>query len=362
LKGPSRRVTAVIFVVLLILVGISLYRQSSNPSPAGPWHETTPYPLQSNGAAGVAGQPCLTSNNTVYCVGGQDVNGDPNSKVYSASLSGAGIGNWTSANTYPTDVMFQPCVSYGGYAYCVGGTYDSGADEIAYAYYATISASGLGAWIQTTSYPIPADTQSCVASTGFMYCIGGENETAGTNATSAFSNSAWYAPISSAGIGSWNRTTAYPGQIYFPSCAAFGDYIYCVGGEDNGGNPQRATYYAMLSSGGIGPWTKTTTYPFQGAGQDCLTSSSYIYCVGGWTGGSSYTDSVYFALISPNGIGTWTQAGAYPVGLTTSCVLNSAGYLYCIGGYAGSSGPTEVTYYGLLTAQPSPANATSSGS
>ena len=349
-----------IFVVLLILLGISLYQQYSTSSPAGPWHETTPYPLTSNGAAGVAGQPCVASNNTVYCFGGQDFNDDPSSQVYSASLSSAGIGNWTSASPYPTEVMFQACVSYGGYVYCLGGSYDNTADDVAFAYYAPLSAAGLGAWNPTTSYPIPADSQACVASSGYLYCLGGENETAGTNATSALSSSAWYAPISSAGIGGWNPTTAYPGQTYFPSCASFSDYIYCVGGEDSAGNPQSATYYAALSPTGIGPWTETTAYPFQGAGQGCLTASSYIYCVGGWTGGGSYTGAVYFALISPDGIGAWTQAGTYPVGLTTSCVLDSAGYLYCIGGYAGSSGPTEASYYGLLVSAPSSVNSTSS--
>jgi hypothetical protein len=347
-------------MVLLLLVGVSLYQQYSTSSPAGPWHATTPYPLQANGASGVAGQPCFTSNSTLYCVGGQDVGGGPSSQVYSSILSSTGIGDWKSANPYPTEVMFQPCVAYGGYAYCLGGSYDRSADDIAFAYYAPLSAAGLGAWSPTTSYPIPADSMACVASSGYIYCLGGENETAGTNATSAYSSSAWYAPLSSAGIGGWNRTTSYPDQIYFPSCAAFGGYIYCVGGEDASGNPQDATYYATLSPNGIGPWTETTAYPFQGAGQGCLTSSSYIYCIGGWSGGSSYTGAAYSALISPDGIGTWKQAGAYPVGLTTSCVLDSSGYVYCVGGYAGSSGPTQATYYGLLTSQPVPVNGTSS--
>ena len=359
MRALSRRVTAVIFVVLLVLVGITLYQQYSNSQPAGPWHETTPYPLQASGGAGVAGQPCLESNGSVFCIGGQDVDGSPNSGTYSASLSSSGIGNWTSASPYPTAVMFQPCVSYGGYVYCVGGSYDNTADDIAFAYFAPLSASGLGEWKQTTSYPIPADSQACVASSGYVYCLGGENETAGTNATASYSSSAWYAPISSSGIGDWNRTTAYPGQTFFPSCAAFGDYIYCVGGENSGGNPQDATYYAPLSSKGIGPWVETTVYPFKGAGQDCLTSSTYIYCVGGWTGGDTYTGAVYFALVSPDGIGSWQQAGDYPLGLTTSCVLNSAGYLYCIGGYEGSSGQIGTSYYGLLTSQPSVTGASS---
>jgi hypothetical protein len=361
LKAPSRRVTAVIFVALLALVGVSLYQQYSVSAPAGPWHATTSYPLANNGAVGVAGQPCLASNDTIYCIGGQDVDGDPNSQVYTSSLTSGGLGNWSAAGSYPTDVMFQPCVSYGGYAYCVGGSYDDSADDVAFAYYAPISTTGLGQWSATTSYPIPADSQACVASSGYIYCLGGENETAGTNATSAYSSSAWYAPLSSSGIGAWNRTTAYPSPVYFPSCAGYGGYIYCVGGESSTGTPQSSAYYATLSSKGIGHWTATTAYPFQGAGQDCLTSSSYIYCIGGWSGGSSYTGDVFYALISPDGIGTWEQAGAYPVGLTTACVLSPAGYAYCIGGYAGSSGPVPSTYYGLLTSQPVPGNSTSSG-
>ncbi len=344
--------TAVIFVVLLALVGVSLYQQYNVVQPSSPWSPTTPYPLQTSGETGVAGQPCVLNNESVVCVGGQDFSGSPNSVVYSAQLTAGGLGNWTSESAYPTSIMFQPCVSYGGFIYCVGGAYDGTADDVAFAYFAPLTSLGVGSWKDTTPYPIPADSQACVASSGYIYCLGGENETAGTNATAAYSNSAWYAPISSSGIGVWNKTTAYPPYTFFPSCTAFQTYLYCLGGETSGGSPLGTVYFATLSSGGIGKWQTTTAYPFQAAGQDCVTSSEHIYCIGGWTGGASYTGSVYYAPISPGGVGAWVQAAAYPLGATTSCVVGPLGEIYCVGGYEGSSGQTDASYYGLITIQP----------
>lgn len=360
MKTLSRRVTAVIFVVLVLLLGVTLYEQYTATTTAGPWQQTTSYPLQTGGGPGVAGQPCVAANSTVYCIGGQNIEGDPSSQIYSAPLSSSGVGNWTSAGSYPSDVMFQSCLGYGGYVYCLGGIYDDSADDIAMAYYTSLSQSALGTWQETTSYPVPADSQACVASSGYIYCLGGENETAGTNASAIFASSSWYAPISSKGIGTWVHTTPYPDGIFLPACTSFGGYIYCVGGETKAGAAQDSVYYAALSVNGIGSWTNTTSYPFQGAGEDCFTSSSSMYCVGGWTGGSSYTGDVYYAQLSPTGVGAWDEAGAYPAGITTSCVLDAAGYVYCVGGYAGTSGPVPVVYFGLLVPQPGSVSAASS--
>ena len=212
--------TAIAFLVLVGLLALAFISESSGPQTStGPWRATTSYPLVIDGTSGVAGQPCIQSNGTVYCIGGQDGSGDPSSQVYSAPLTDQGIGNWTQApNSYPTTIMFQPCVGSGGYVYCVGGIYNGDADEVAFAYYAPLTSSGLGQWRPTASYPIPVDSQACVASSGYVYCVGGENETAGTNATAAATNSAWYAPISASGIGHWNHTTAYPSGNFFPSC------------------------------------------------------------------------------------------------------------------------------------------------
>jgi len=359
----SRRVTAVALIGLLALVGLEFYLQSTaSTRSVSAWSNMTPYPLETSGTAGVAGQSCVASNGTVYCIGGQDFTGGPHSTVYSAPLTSTGVGRWTNdTNAYPQEVMFQSCVADSSYVYCVGGVYDSTADDVPYAYYAPLTPSGVGAWKQTTSYPVPVDTESCVASSGYIYCIGGENQTSGTNSTSVPSNSDWFAKISPSGIGNWITATAYPQGIYFPVCTSLGGYVYCVGDEARSGEAQTAGYYSAISPEGLGVWTATTAYPIGDAGQSCVVSSSDLFCVGGWTGGTAHTTSVYYAQLTPGGIGNWQAASDYPVGVLTTCV-GSLGYIYCFGGSQGSSGPTDSDYYGQLVSPSASSALTNSSS
>lgn len=174
------------------------------------------------------------------------------------------------------------------------------------------------------------------------------------------SNSVWYAPISSSGIGNWTLSTPYPANLYYPSCFASKGYIYCIGGADSSDNAESTDYYASLSPTGVGAWTSTTAYPVKASDQACAFSSGYIYCVGGEEDAStpSYTNAVYYATVSSGGIGSWKHAGNYPDSVGSTCVITS-GYMYCIGGLDGSdAGATDAAYYVPLT---SLSTATTSG-
>jgi N-acetylneuraminic acid mutarotase len=296
----------------------------------------------------------VNSTTYIYCIGGQDINGGPRNEIFSSpslsSSSGNNITGWISGSSqYPQNINGQSCVAYSTYVYCVGGTYDDGGDDIASSYYAPLSGGVVGTWSSTTAFPIPVDTQSCVASSGYVYCVGGNNETDGTDADSVLSTSVYFAPLSSSGIGSWSQTTAYPQGVYLPACFSTSDYIYCIGGADSNDNAVSTDYYASLSSSGVGAWTQTTAYPIAASGQACAISSGYIYCVGGEETESSYTNAVRYAPVTSGGIGAWEGAPNYPLSTGTTCVLAS-GTLYCIGGFDGSSaGESSTVYYASLS-------------
>ena len=163
-------------------------------------------PFQAEDTVGVSGQQCVNSTAYVYCIGGVDVTGGPHNAVYTSSTISSSSGNITSwtpdSNSYPQTIYGQACVASSGYLYCVGGTYDDSGDDVASSYYAPLSSDGVvGTWSSTTAYPVPVDSQYCVASSGYIYCVGGFDEALGTNATSYPSNSVEYAPLSSSGIG-----------------------------------------------------------------------------------------------------------------------------------------------------------------
>jgi len=344
----SRRVIAALAVVLLLLTALSLYLQFTSSQSTAPWSQTTPYPLQSGGVTGVFGQSCVTVGSEVYCIGGQESGGGPTSDVYAAALGPSGVGNWTAAAHYPQPIMFESCVTSSGYVYCTAGTKDAAGDDVNSSYFAHISQGALGNWTATTSFPVDADSLSCVSSSGYIYCAGGENETSGTNATATTSASVWYAPLGSSGIGAWAKGPAYPSGSFFPECVTLGGYMYCAGGEDGSGNAVSTAYYSYLTSQGLGPWTSTTSYPVQAVAVSCTTSSTLLYCIDGLTAGGGGTQSVYYAGLTPSGIGGWQSAANYPEALATTCV-SSSGDVYCIGGYnAGTGSATSDVYYALL--------------
>jgi len=276
-QDKRRRKTPTVVLVIIVIVvaaaaGLFAYSSSYAPPPpcTATWECGASYPIQAGGTFGVAGAQCSANGTVVYCVGGVDPDGDPRNDVYLGSISPAGnLSQWEPTTDYPTQVSGESCAAWGGRLYCVGGIRDDEGDDVASSYYAALGSTGVSAWNSTTPYPVPVDSESCVASDGFIYCIAGNNETSGTNGNVAPSDTVWYAGLSDDGIGNWVRTTSYPPGTYVPSCLASGGFVYCFGGADPDGNPITASYYAPLSSSGVGNWTQTTGYPIPATGQAC---------------------------------------------------------------------------------------------
>ena len=230
-----------------------------------------------------------------------------------------------------------------GYIYCVGGYNGTAPAPVDTTYYASVSSAGVGAWAQTTSYPTAIAAQSCVASGGDIYCVGGGS---GVDFYGVGSTAVYYAPLSSAGIGAWTATTDYPTPSALQTCTASslrtGVYLYCVGNEVSAGAPMNSTYYAPISSDGVGAWAAMPSYPANDFGGSCVTSSGYLYCIGGYPGFRAFPDGgVYFAPISASGaIESWVSSAPYPVNVAYQSCAASGGYIYCVGG-----GNTAAAYY-----------------
>ena len=352
----SRRL--VILIAIILIAGAAFYAYGLPPAaPANcsaVWMCASPYPVQAGGTFGIAGAQCALNSTRVYCVGGVDPDGGPRADVYYASTSPSGnLSLWSlSPNGYPLGISGDSCVLASAYLYCVGGIHDVSGDDQASTFYAPVATNGVGPWNATTPYPVPIDSESCAASGSYIYCVGGNNETSGSNSSVQPSGSAWFARLSSGGIGPWTRTTSYPSGVYVPSCLTDGGYIYCVGGADPSGNPVSKVYYAQVSGGGIGGWAQTTAYAIAATGQACAISGGRIYCVGGETSGGqlpAFTSATYSADVSAAGVGAWGEGPAYPRDVGTSCVATAA-FVYCVGGFDDSSvGENQVVNYARLS-------------
>jgi len=213
-----------------------------------------------------------------------------------------------------------------------------------------VAAAGVGTWKSTkNNYPITISNQSCVVYGVYIYCVAGAS-------SYGFSVSAvYFASLSSSGgVGVWKSTTSYPTYLTGESCVGASAYIFCVGGQDDGVFTN-AVYFALLSSsGGIrGNWMKTTSYPTVSAFQSCDVQGRYIYCVGG--ANSLYgpsTSNVQFARWSSSGLGAWKLTTAYPTPIQQQSCKAHGGYIYCVGGaspYGGYNSPTNAVYFASLS-------------
>jgi hypothetical protein len=177
----------------------------------------------------------VASSSGIYCVGGGTSGSALSSSnaVYFAPFSSSGIGQWVSTTSYPIGVKQQSCVSSASDIYCVGGYLSTGV------YYAALSPSGVGKWTNTTGYPftVGANLASCVIIGEEVFCVGGHT---GPNVSSEV----YRAPISPSGVGQWLNVTSYPVGVFGQSCVASGGQIYCVGGETASGSVISSAWYS----------------------------------------------------------------------------------------------------------------------
>ncbi|MDV3293483.1 MAG: hypothetical protein LYZ70_04355 [Nitrososphaerales archaeon] len=226
------------------------------------------------------------------------------------------------------------------------------------------SATGIGAWTESTDYGasagssgaggIAVGSQACVTNNGYIYCVGGSG-------SSGIISKVFFSQLSSSAVGAWTETTDYGASsgtggtggviIANQACVAYNGYIYCVGGV--GGSFSSSVlskvFYAQLSSSGVGAWSETTDYGAASGtsgsggvrvqGESCVAYNGYIYCVGGFAPGG--VSKVFYAQLSSAGVGAWTETIDYAASSGTNgsggisgdptCV-GASGNIYCVGG------------------------------
>jgi hypothetical protein len=360
--GSVHRLEAALCAVLFISLVISL--SSIRPVSAetlGSWNSTNPW--KNAYLQGITGESCATYSGYIYCVGGFLVGG-PRDEVYYAPISSSGVGTWVQTTSYPTGFWEGSCAISSGYIYCVGGDVDSNGDFTSAVYYASVSSSGVGTWTSTTAYPVIIAAESCAISSGYIYCIAGTSDESYPQLPG---NVVAYAPISSSGVGTW-QTSDYPNVVYGDSCAISSGYIYCVGGDSIPTHevipfPSPIVYYASVSSSGVGTWTSTTNYPTDILYASCNTYDGFIYCVGGQTdNGGDFADSVYYAPVSSTGVGTWSSTSNYPQDIYAESCAISSGYIYCVGGQTTGSFIAASVNYASISASSTTTSSSSTSS
>jgi hypothetical protein len=313
----------------------------------------TPYPLPSRPPSGVDYESCATDSDFLYCIGG----GFDGASNYYAQLGlDGGAGPWKNTTAYPVPIENEACVSYSvsvaedATILCVGGNNPNGSSPTNQTYVAKLSPDGgiVGSWQAQLDYPIPVSDASCVVDSGIdgftavqVICIGGDTE--GGSPTSAV----YYAPVFEGGIGDWSSATSYPAPVDSHSCVISQVYVYCAGGLVNHSFTDSVYYAQVSSSGGIeGGWNETAPYPINVTNTNCVTSggyNDYAFCVGGLVPGGGGTGDVFYARLSHTGggiEGSWMRATSYDGGFDYNSCVEAISTIWC--DWAGSIAYDEI--------------------
>ncbi len=147
-----------------------------------------------------------------------------------------------------------------------------------------------------------------------------------------------------ASMGAWQATSVYPLLIYNQTCVEWNSYVYCFGGSTSQGSATKRVYFAHLTSGGIGTWKATASFPINASAPACSVDNGTVYCVGGMLRNGTTIPYAYFANLSASGISSWDFSVGYPVHIAgTSCTALN-GFFYCVGGFNTTAPLAAVNY------------------
>jgi len=296
------------------------------------WKATAVYPWPSSNCVDptlgftCVAPVCVADSGYVYCLGASGA-----AASYFAALSANGLGEWVATTPYPAPPVNNPaCVASQGYVYCVGQVYNgpNWYDYVQGVYFAPLSSSGIGAWTQTTALPRENFGGTCVASSGYLYCIYDQSN-------------AYFAPISSNGIGAWTETVGPPEAS--AGCFGAGDLVYCVSAGSSGAGAgssafqEGPSYFAPMSDSGLGSWTATTALPTPIFSNFAVAGTKVYYLA----------VPTLVAALSPSGISSWTPTFNPPGSWWASTCFAYENYLFCV---TPGSDETYFVDIGQLTA------------
>ncbi|MGC8586500.1 MAG: hypothetical protein ACP5K5_03080, partial [Candidatus Micrarchaeia archaeon] len=173
----------------------------------------------------------------------------------------------------------------------------------------------------------------------YIFCVAGESATKNVNAS-------YFAPITSNGIGAWKATTSYPSRVFTESCSEYNDYAYCVDGLNSTGLSNQS-FFAPISESGIGAWSQSVPYPVKTYYQSCPIYDGKMYCIGGITNQllGTATNSAYYSNVTSHGFSPWSSTSSYLISIYGQSCIAANNSIYCIAGALGGGN----VYYAPIT-------------
>jgi len=194
----------------------------------------------------------------------------------------------------------------------------------------------VSSWLATTNLPIGTSSATSIVYKGYIYEIGGCGTVCPTSAV-------YYAPIVFNGVpGSWEQTTSLPTATFTASSVVYNGYLYEIGGGNESKDFSTVDFARIRNDGTLGAWTPTTMLPLGLYGASSVAHDGYLYEMGGISGSESFS-TVDFARIRNNGtLGAWMPTTMLPINLSWATAVTYNGFIYEIGGWVAPAPAASV--------------------
>jgi hypothetical protein len=302
----------------------------------------------------------VVANGYVYVLGGIVNASVAQSTVqYAKILANGNLSNWATTTPLP-GVRSNPAAAYyNGYIYVTGGSTTASANASQdTVYYGKVNNDGtVTTWNTGTAMNVSGSkkrfSHSAQAYNGYLYVIGGQDDT-GANLSTVY-----YSKLNADGSnGVWASVGSSLNSSGYTVSAIANGYLYAL----DEGSPSALQYGKLNNNGTISGFTTGTTLPQRRVSPGIAVANGNVYITGGFNGTSTYYAGTYFApLNSATGsIGAWNCQGAVGdcsgvtpvnnIALPTveawppTTPVSANGYIYFIGGWDGTTTASSIYY------------------
>ena len=268
--------------------------------------------------------------------------------LFSLTLPGLAA-PWVQTTSLPEGFTEHSVVYASGFLYHAGG-FSIAQGESARVFYSQVQSNGtIGAWNVTTPLPAIILDHAGVSANGFVYVLGGNQYTPGSNDWGAgyytTTNTVYYSQINSNGsLGTWQTATPLPQSAYWLSAAVWNNRIYVIGGLNVNGQANISNVYSAMiqADGSLSPWI--TQRPLPDAVYAYEVANGMLYVLGGAVNsGTTVQNKVYYSTINADGtLGVWNQTTPLPQPLSNGGAVAAGGRVFMMGGWTGTSATSSV--------------------
>lgn len=309
----------------------------------GGWFSATSLGTARYGAAAVV------VNDRIYVLGGFDTDWNVLSSVEMSVLNADGtLGPWTTTTALITPTAQLSAVAWNGYIYAIGG-WNNTDGYLGIVQRATVNQDGtLGNWTAVSALNTKRAQHAAVVTNGRLYVSGGYNASDGVlssleRATLNFDNT----------VSAWTPLpTSLNTPRYSHALVVAGGNIYAIGGYRGDAylkSVERAT--VDLRSGDLSPWQTESSLQLARSGVAAVAHGHFLYALGGAIGPEDRKDpGVERVTVKPDGrLGDWQIISSLSTARSGAAAVVANGYIYVFAGHTGTKPLASVEGAALTT-------------